>query len=174
MPSKGPESAIIVRASIPPAIERIRRRWDFAASVGVPPHVTILYPFLPPDELRADVRAELAVLAGSVEPFDVRFAAVGRWPTVVYLAPEPSAPFAALTSAVTARFPDCPPYGGAIDEVIHHLTVVESQTVALDGIAAEVEPFLPFERLVAAIEVIVEGPDGRWRLRWRIPLGVRP
>jgi 2'-5' RNA ligase superfamily len=173
MPSDGLESAVIVRVSIPPAIERIRRRWDYAAAAGVPAHVTILYPFLPPDELRATVRGELLAPAAVVEPFDVRFAAVGRFPTVVYLAPEPAAPFAALTSAVTARFPDYPPYGGTIDQVIHHLTVVESPTVALDGIARDVKPFLPFERHVTTLELIVEGSDGRWRLRWRIPLGIR-
>jgi 2'-5' RNA ligase len=174
MPSDGLESAVIVRVSIPPALERIRRRWDLAASAGVPAHVTILYPFLPPVELRPAIRAELATIAASVEPFDVRFAAVGRFPMVVYLAPEPVAPFVALTATLTARFPGYPPYGGAFNEVIHHLTVVESQTEALDGIVGDVEPLLPFERHVGALEVIVECADGRWRPRWRIALGVRP
>jgi 2'-5' RNA ligase len=140
----------------------------------VPAHVTILYPFLPPDELRRAVRSELAALAARVEPFDVRFAAIGPFPSVVFLAPEPSAPFAALTAAVTASYPDYPPYGGAFDEVVHHLTLVQSRTVALDDIARDVKPFLPFERHVAALELIVKGPDGRWRRRWLIPLGVRP
>jgi 2'-5' RNA ligase superfamily len=171
MPSERRESAIVVRLSIPPALERLRRRWDYAAGVGVPAHVTILYPFLQPSELRPAVRAELAALAATVEPFRVRFAAIGRFPTVVYLAPEPSAPFAALTTAVTARFPDYPPYDGAFDEVIHHLTLVESGTVGLDGIDREIERSLPFERRVAAVEVIAEGPDGHWGPRWRIPLG---
>jgi 2'-5' RNA ligase len=173
VPSDELESAIAVRVPIPSALERIRRRSVPSAAAGVPAHVTILYPFLPPNELRPAVRAELAAVAASVEPFDVRFAMIGRFPTVVYLAPQPAAPFAALTSAVTAAFPDYPPYGGAFDDVIHHLTLVESPTLALDGIASETAPFLPFERHIAAMEVIGQGADGRWRLRWRLPLGVR-
>ena len=174
MPPEALESAIAVRVPIPPALERIRRRWDASAAAGVPAHVTILYPFLPPSELHPTVREELVAVTASVQPFDVRFATIGRFPTVVYLAPEPSAPFAALTSAVTARYPDYPPYGGAFEEVIHHLTLVESPTVELDGIATSAEPLLPFVQRVTALEVIAEGSDGRWRLRWRIPLGVRP
>jgi hypothetical protein len=40
--------------------------------------------------------------------FEVRFAEVGRFPDV-YLAPEPSAPFVELTSAIAKRFSDFPP-----------------------------------------------------------------
>jgi hypothetical protein len=37
---------------------------------------------------------------------------------VLWLAPEPSAPFLALTAAVHATFPHYPPFGGAFAEVI--------------------------------------------------------
>ena len=50
------------------------------------------------------MRRDLAEIAASVEPFDVRFARIGRFPTAIYLVPEPSAPFAALTAAIEARF----------------------------------------------------------------------
>ncbi len=42
---------------------------------------------------------------------------------VVYLAPDPAEPFVALTEALAAAFPDCPPYGGAFDEPVPHLTI---------------------------------------------------
>ena len=45
------QSAIVVRVPVPPAVERLRRRWDRAARMGVPAHVTILYPFVAADEL---------------------------------------------------------------------------------------------------------------------------
>ena len=45
---------------------------------------------------------------------------------MVYLAPEPAAPFVALTEAVGAEFPGFPPYGGAFDEVVPHLTISEA------------------------------------------------
>jgi len=169
-----PASAIVVRVPVPRALERSRRQWDWAAGVGVPAHVTILFPFLPVGRLGPAVRTELAAIAASLGPFDVRFRRVGRFPGVVYLAPEPSAPFTRLTAAVVARYPGFPPYGGAFDEVIPHLTIAESADGPLDEIAAGARAALPFEHRVAALEVIIEGGDGRWHSRWRVSLGVRP
>ena len=169
-----PASAIVVRVRVPRDLQRTRRQWDPSAGAGVPAHVTILYPFLSVRRLGPEDRAALATIAGSVEPFEVRFRRVGRFPNVVYIAPEPSEPFVRLTEAVVTRYPDFPPFGGAFAEVIPHLTIAQSEGDPLDEIAGQAEASLPFERLVSGLEVIVEGGDGRWRTRWRIPLGVRP
>jgi 2'-5' RNA ligase len=165
-----PASAIVVRVPVSRALERSRRQWDWAAGLGVPAHVTILFPFLPVSRLGPAVRAELAAIAAAHAPFDVRFRRVGRFPGVVYLMPEPSGPFSRLTEAVVARYPDFPPYGGAFDEVIPHLTIAESDDGPLGEVAEHVRTALPFERRVSALELIVEGGDGRWRTRWRVPL----
>jgi 2'-5' RNA ligase superfamily protein len=146
-----PASAIVVRVKVSDALERARRRWDWAAGVGVPAHVTIIFPFLPVALLTPDVRRSLAAIAAAHEPFEVRFARVGRFPNVVY-----------------------PPYEGAFDVVIPHLTLVESVDAPLDGIADAAEHHLPFTRRVSSLEVLVEGPDAHWGSRWRIALGVRP
>ncbi len=174
MTTADPISGVVVRVALPPGLARLRLGDDMAAAVGAPPHITLLYPFVPVDRLRPEVRRDLAGIAASVEPFEVRFARVGRFPTAIYLVPEPSAPFAALTAAIEARFPDHPPYEGAFDDVIPHLTLVESGTVDLGRIAATAERFLPFTRRVAAIELLVEDGTGRWHGRWRLRLGVRP
>jgi len=174
MATTEPASAIVVRIPVPHAIERARRRWDSGARAGVPAHVTILFPFLPAGRLGPGIRRALATIAVAHEPFDVRFARAGRFTDVVYLAPEPSAPFVRLTEAVVARFPAYPPYEGAFDEVIPHLTVADSHDAPLDEMATQARAELPFDHRVAALEVIVEGGDGRWRTRWRLPLGVRP
>jgi 2'-5' RNA ligase len=167
-------SAVVVRVPLPAALARLRARWDWAAGVGVPPHVTVVFPFLPADRLTPDVRRALVAIAASHRPFDVRFARVERFPTVVYLAPEPSAPFTRLTEAVVDRFPDFPPYGGAFEEVIPHLTITESGDAAFDAIAAQAETALPFSHRVTRLDVLVETAEGRWHGHWRIPLGVRP
>lgn len=173
MPPEGSESAIVVRVPVPLAIERLRRRWDRAAGIGVPAHVTIVYPFVPPVELDPGVRRILAELAAEHEPFDVRFDRVGRFPTAVYAAPNPPTPFLRLTEAVAARFPAYPPYGGAFDEVIPHLTIAESAEASFDDIAAQTEAVMPFGHRVSGLDVLVQGPDHRWRSRWRVPLGRR-
>ncbi len=174
MATADPTSGVVVRVRLPAALARLRARDDRMASVGVPPHVTLLFPFVPVDRLGPAVRGELAEIATRVEPFEVRFARVDRFPGAVYLVPEPSAPFAGLTAAIVERFPDHPPYEGAFDEVIPHLTLVESTTLDLDPIAAEARRGLPFARRVSAMELLVEDGTGRWHGRWRIRLGVRP
>lgn len=164
-----PESAIVVRIRVPAAIDRLRRAHDHAAQLGIPAHVTILYPFVPPSELTPAVRADLAQIAGEFRAFRVTFAAAARWPGLVYLEPGPSQPFTALIDRIAACFPEHPPYAGAISEVIPHLTVVEGDDVDVEAIVEAASAALPFEAKADGLEVLVEDDDGRWRRRWRLP-----
>jgi hypothetical protein len=174
MAATEPASAIVIRVPVPAGLDRVRRRWDTAAGAGIPAHVTILFPFLPASDLTPADRSALADIAHGVDRFEVAFRRVARFPRVVYLVPEPSAPISTLTAAVTTRYPGHPPYGGIFDEVVPHLTVTESDAAPLDEIAGETERWLPFTHDVVALEVLVESPEGRWRRHWRIPLRVRP
>ena len=171
MTTADPTGGVVVRVRLPRALEQLRLRDDLAAAAGAPPHVTILFPFMPVARLRPSVRRDLAAIAATVEPFDVRFARVGRFPRAVYLVPGPSAPFEALTAAIAARFPEYPPYEGMFDVVIPHLTLVESATASLDEIAEAAARHVPFTRRVSLMEVLIEDNDGRWRGYWRIRLG---
>lgn len=163
------ESAIVVRVSVPAAIERLRRDHDRAARLGVPPHVTILYPFVPVTELTPAIRDDLARIAGEFRSFRVTFFEAVRWAGLVCLMPEPSAPFTGLIDRVGACFPEHPPYAGAISEVIPHLTVVESTSVPLDEVVAGAAGSLPFDAAADALEVLAQVDGGRWRRRWRLP-----
>jgi 2'-5' RNA ligase len=171
MPATEPASAVIVRVSLPRPLARLRSQSDWAAGVGVPAHITVLFPFLPAERLDADVRRSLATIAAAAEPFEVNFAEVGRFPTVVYLTPKPSKPFTLLTDAVFEHFPEYPPYEGAFEVVIPHLTITESTAAPLEAIALEAARSLPFARKVTTLEVLVEGTEGHWHPRWRISLG---
>ena len=165
-----PSSAIVVRIGLPPALERVRRQFDRAARLGVPAHVTILYPWLSAAALTGEARATLGRIARETRSFDVGFVAARRWPGIVYLEPEPAWPLNALIDRVMARYPDHPPYGGTVPEVIPHLTLVENARAPLVEIATSAAASLPFERTARSIEVLVEGTDRRWGLRWRLPL----
>ena len=166
-------SAIVIRVPVPPGLDRLRHRWDPSARVGVPAHVTILFPFVAAAGLTSAHRSTLAAVARTVEPIEIAFRRVGRFPTVVYLAPEPAEPISTLIAAVVERYPDYPPYGGIFDESIPHLTVTDAADAPLDAIAAEAERWLPFTYHATALEVLVESPVGRWRRHWRLPLGLR-
>ena len=119
------ETALVVLVpDAEPVVAEHRLRHDPAAADGVPAHVTVLYPF------RAEVddatAAAVAAIAAAVPAFDATFRTTARFPGVVlYLDPEPAAPFRELIARCTAAFPDCPPYGGTIPDPIPHLTVAD-------------------------------------------------
>ena len=167
-------SGLAIPFAIPPALDQIRRRWDRAALAGAEAHVTILYPFLPCASLERPVHAELAAITRGVIPFDVRFERVRRFDGLVWIEPEPATAFVALISTIVARWPDHPPYGGAFDEVIPHLTVVESDSAPLDTVEAIAQGAVPFEGRAERLELWCQDAAGRWRPRWRMPFAVRP
>jgi hypothetical protein len=66
------ESALLVTVpAAEPAVARHRSRLDTSAAVGVPAHIAVLYPFLPPDLIDADTHATLARLFASVPGFRI-------------------------------------------------------------------------------------------------------
>ena len=135
---------------------------DRAAALGVPAHITILFPFAAPESVEEDA---IAGLVGSHPAFAFELASVEHFDdNVTYLAPVPAAPFSALTRAVAARWPDYPPYEGVHDEVIPHLTVGEARL--------ELEPPLPISCRAREVLLIEEAePGGHWRVRRNFPLG---
>src|SRR5215207_5517535 len=72
-------------AKVEPWMERYLPIWK----LGVPAHVTLLFPFLTLAQLEPSARAELATQFANTPAITVTFADVGRFPDVVYLAPEP-------------------------------------------------------------------------------------
>jgi len=142
------ESAILVPVpEAEPVVGQLRARLDSSAALGVPAHVTVLYPFVPPAELTPAVIETAAAAIASVAAFDCRFAGT-RWfgETVLWLAPEPDEPFLALIAAVQAAFPAYPPYAGTITAAIPHLTVgdrPEGGLGALRDAETRVLPLLP-------------------------------
>jgi 2'-5' RNA ligase superfamily len=70
------------------AVHAHRLRFDLSARLGVPEHITLLYPFLPPDELDTRVHLRLFAIFASVRSFEFRLTAI-RWfdNEVMWLAP---------------------------------------------------------------------------------------
>ena len=167
------QTAVLVHVpEAEPVVGEWRLRHTYDAPLGIPPHVTLLFPFVPADGLGADVEERLARVLGEVESFDVTFERTARFPDVLYLEPRPSEPFAALTEAIAAEWPEHPPYEGAHEVVIPHLTVAESNDEELLGrIVADVEPKLPVRKRVREAQLYAEDEAGRWHERNRLPLG---
>lgn len=138
---------------------------ESAREPGIPAHITLLYPFLPARSIDADTEAALAALLLEIPAFDFALAEIGRFPGVVYLAPEPAARFVALTETLVTRWPEQQPYGGDYPEVIPHLTVAYGAPIP-DGLAER----LPLT--ARAEEVWLMGRvGGRWVCRRQFQLG---
>jgi 2'-5' RNA ligase len=138
---------------------------------AMPPHVTLIFPFA--DTVRVDEQlpAVRNVLAG-FRPFDVSFAAIARWPETLYLVPSPAEPLVAMTEALANAFPEHPPYGGAFDEIVPHLTVAHGASDEFDGIAAELSPALPLRARVERAWLMAHETGG-WRRHTAFPLDRR-
>jgi hypothetical protein len=96
-----------------PAVSHHRARLDEAARDGVPVHVTVLYPFLPPAGISEPLLASLGKLFAGFAAFEFTLDRVGWFSEeVVWLGPRDPAPFSALTRVVFTAFPCCPPHGG--------------------------------------------------------------
>jgi hypothetical protein len=96
-------------------------------------------------------------------------ARVARFPEVAWLAPEPSEPFKALTDLIAARFPDYPPYEGAHDVVIPHLTVAEGGVELQDRVEAALSGQLPIRARADDVAFLFEDDEGLWHDAHRFP-----
>ncbi|WP_409472331.1 2'-5' RNA ligase family protein [Streptomyces sp. HC307] len=122
------QSGLVVRVpEAEPAVRAWRDRLDPSARAGVPAHVTVLFPFLDASRIDPGVCAAIGEVLGRHQSFEARFEHCGRFPGVLYLAPEPDGPFRCLTEAIVERWPESPPSGGQFDGVVPHLTVAQGQ-----------------------------------------------
>jgi hypothetical protein len=168
------QSALVVEVpEAEAAVARHRERLDENAAIGIPAHITVIAPFLPPAGIGSPVLDELSRLFGGVPRFRFRLARTAWFgDQVLWLAPDDPAPFRALTGRAFAAFPACPPYGGQHDDVIPHLTVGLRQPLAEMRAAEEsLRPRLPIEAHATAVTLLV-GPasGGQWTRTARFPL----
>ena len=166
------ETAVLIPVpQIDPVVDRWRRKYEPGWARGIPAHVTLCYPFIPPEQVDDKLTERLTALFRRAAPFPFRFARTDRFPATLWLAPEPCEPFRDLTETVCAAFPSVRPYGGQFDRVIPHLTVADRVTEpTMDRLEAAIAPLLPVE--AEATEAwLMEGDDDRWVLRQAFPIG---
>lgn len=152
-----------------------RRHYQSAITRRLPPHVTLLYPFVPAATVDSALFDELAVFYASFEPFAFALQRVDEFPGYIFLAPEPRAPFEALLRATWGKYPTLPPYGGGIAEPVPHLTVAEvsderEQEEALAALREGIEGSLPLRCQADAVTLLEEREDSTWHARAQWPL----
>ncbi|WP_338051295.1 2'-5' RNA ligase family protein [Pseudonocardia acidicola] len=156
-----------------PLLTAVAAQYPDTVREGLPAHLTVLYPFVPADELDASVIEACARIVDGLAPLPVRFARCRARPGLIYLAPEPPDQVQRLLEAVWARWPDIPPYGGKYADASAHVSIaLGPQEADRDAIVRLVEPLLPIKSRLAELQVAVLG-EGGWAIRSRLPFGGR-
>lgn len=171
------ESALVVLIpDAEPLVDPFRQKYDPSAAEGIPAHITILYPFLPPVRIDTAVLDLLRQCFARFAPFHFSLVGTERLAAeVLYLAPDPAEPFRELTLAVWNRYPQTPPYSGKHANIVPHLTIAQlANGRELDRVAEEfAKPSL--EKLpihTTATEVaLMDNGSGRWQIRATLGLG---
>jgi hypothetical protein len=166
------ESALIIAVpEAEPLVKDLRERFDWSAAQGVPAHITILYPFMPPDKITPEVLADLHEFFAQFAAFEFTLPETRRFSTVLYLAPSPAEFFKVLMQAVFDRYPDYPPYGGEYTDVTPHLTIADRLTTEqLDNFEREFlrehGAQLPVKAKASDV-LLIENTSGRWKT-WQV------
>jgi hypothetical protein len=151
-------------------VQPFRLEHDPVATAGVPAHITLIVPWLPPVEIRPADLEELADALHSTDAFDFLLARVcwfGR--RVLWLAPEPVQPFLDLVQLLSDRF-GTPPYEAEFDEVVPHLTVGHASDGAeLNAVAEQLTLKLPMKCRAEEVWVMVGDGQG-WSVKKKIGL----
>lgn len=121
-----------------PELEPITQRLE---RPPVCPHITLLGPFVDRRDVDEDLVDTLRDVLAQVRAFDFKLSTMGRFGSeLTYLAPEPTGPFVRLTNMLAAAFPKWPPYGGAFDDIVPHLSIGAALTCAEEKAVRESLP----------------------------------
>ena len=164
-----------------PELDDLIGEWWNATSAaidGMPPHITLLWPWKSASDITDEDFAAIAEVARQTPRLPVRLTSVDTFPGVLWLRPEPTDRLLVLMRRVWTAFPRYPPFGGSLPhEPIPHVTVAKAADEVLGDLAAQVHARigsrLPIHLEVTDIAVSVEGaaPDGRWAPMRRFALG---
>jgi 2'-5' RNA ligase len=141
------------------------------ANKGMPPHVTLLYPWRTAPLSEEDAGQVQKVLEHQ-PPFELRFSELSHFgKRLIYLALDEQSEQTVkrLMNVLFDAFPETPPYGGQFSDPTPHLTVAKAKDDEHFGqlmkeISERLEPELPVKHFVDKVSVVQQGSDGFWRL----------
>jgi 2'-5' RNA ligase len=167
------ETAVVIVVDVADLDTVYREEFPSFHALGIPLHVTLRYPFVRPGDLDAAL-PRLAEVLKKHHRFDFTLTELKTFPRTVWVAPEPAAPFVALTEAIEAAFPETP--HRVFAEVIPHVTLVDGLEESRLGETVQrlrpvVEPLLPVTLSADAVVVLAEQEDGRMPIVARLPIG---
>jgi 2'-5' RNA ligase len=167
MADPGGDTALIIAVRLPAALEAVRQRAVPDARIGLPAHVTLLYPFIPSRSLDDDVRAMIERVTSATRAFAFRLAGQGRWPDTLFVEVDPEQPFRDLQADLAAAFPAVPIYGGSFDFSPHVTVAVGPRAYDPEAVDDPAWRSLPAARSAGVAHLIVRDAEA-WRVQWRL------
>jgi 2'-5' RNA ligase len=157
---------IVELASADSAVAPFRAALDPHDRLGVPPHITVLFPFIE-GCITDDVIETLGMVFAVVEPFDTSLIATNWFgEDVLWLAPENPEHYVSLTKSCMAAFPDHLPYGGQFEEIVPHLTIGDRAPIdAMRAAELALVDLLPIKSRAGAATLMTQTEPGGWWTR---------
>jgi 2'-5' RNA ligase len=160
-----------------PAVSEPRSRMDGNARLGIPAHITVLFPFMPPAHIDDAVLRRLACVFAATPAFEHRLVRTSWFDEdVLWLAPEDDSPFRSLTESVHREFPDYAHFGGQYENVVPHLTIADRCPLEqMQSAEHLVEKHLPISCVAAGVSLVVQrDASGAWTRSTSFALGEVP
>jgi len=110
---------------------------------GVPPHITLLYPWMPPDLICPETLGELAEFFNAFHAFDFTLELGWFGHEVLLLVPQQPAPFIQITEAIVRRWPAYPYYGGDYSKIEPHVSLAYGEGSDLENLADLLKHMMP-------------------------------
>ena len=154
-------------SELPYCLQAMRER-------GLPPHLTVLYPWVPAPLTAESVEAAARAVAGT-GAIELVFDRLGTFPGgVVHAAVADPDAVVELMGRVWSAFPDTPPYRGEFSDPVPHLTLAKCAPHELAETLAEIEEqtatLVPFSVTLTELGVLEQGENGRWSVVNGVPL----
>ena len=153
-----PEAELMVRD--------LREEFDRVSLLGMPAHITVLYPFLEQSNIDESQLELMQSVFDGFGNFGFQLNEVGEFQETVYLSPSPKERFTDLTKAIERMFPEYPPFGGIHDSIIPHLSVLNGSTEHISKVRKELEIRLkmtgPIESICNEV-ILLEFANHKWR-----------
>jgi 2'-5' RNA ligase superfamily len=133
---------LLITPDAEPLVGRWRAEHDAAARFGIPAHVTVRTPFLPPEQWRDPALS----LLESFLPIDVRLSRLEDRPGALVILVEPDDALREITQAVSLQWPTLPPHRDNRSDLAYHMTVVRTANDSTRAQAWEaIAPKLPLK-----------------------------
>ena len=150
----------------------IREIHDAESFNRVPAHITLLYPFVPPDKVEESEKL-LTKICKKIPPFKLTLDRYGQFENALFLEPSEPERILDLFTQISKAFPDYPPYEGERGEGFHpHLTLARFDKPAqAKKVKLPPEPKFTFEVKQVHIYLGASDDDTPFIPRAVIPLG---